>query len=567
MIEYLGRVDQQVKVRGYRIELGEIESVLRQQAGVGEAVVTMREDAGGEKRLVAYVVGDESGVRPNAQELKVGLRSRLPEYMVPSAVMVLEKLPLLTSGKVDRKILPAPVTETTAVTGEARTVVEEILSGIWSDVLGVKKVGTQQNFFDLGGHSLLATRVMARMRKVFERELPLQWLFEHPTIAGMATVIEGVLREQERASIPPLVKRSRRVAEQLSFAQERLWFIEQLEHNSSTYNIPVAVRLRGKLDIGAMESAFREIVRRHEVLRTVFQEEEGRAVAVVGEEVEQRLGVVDLSGLKKEERERMAEQYAGEEARRVFDLGQGPLMRVKLLRLGEEEHVALLTMHHIVSDGWSVGVLVRELGVLYRAYAAGERSPLAELEVQYGDYAVWQREWLKGEVLERQIAYWKKQLEGAAVLELPTDHPRSDMVLYAGSMEQRLFGRQLTDSVRELARSLNVTLFSVLLAGWNAVLHSYTGKTDIVVGTLIANRTRQEVESLIGMFMNTLVMRTNLAGNPSFRELISRTGRVTLGAQMNQEVPFETLVREMQPQRDSATPPLFQTLFVHQNTP
>ncbi|HEX8694997.1 MAG TPA: amino acid adenylation domain-containing protein, partial [Longimicrobium sp.] len=419
-LEYLGRLDAQVKVRGFRIELGEVEAALRRNPGVTDCVVLAREYAPGDRRLVAYVVG---GVETDA--LRAHLRQSLPEYMVPSAFVPLEALPLTPNGKLDRKALPAPELAPAEETYVApRTPAEEVLAGIWAEVLRLERVGVRDNFFELGGHSLLATRVVSRIRAVFAVELPLRALFEGPTIAEMAGRVEE-MRRAELPALPAVVPVERTGALPLSFAQERLWFLDRLEPGSSTYNIPVAWRLGGALDEAALERALGEIVRRHEALRTVFTEVDGSPVQVVAPFGGFALPVEDLSGLSEADREAAVEHRAAEEAGRPFDLSEGPLFRATLLRLGGEDHVLLLSMHHVVSDGWSMGVLFRELSALYGAYREGRESPLPELPVQYADYAVWQREQLAGEVLDRQLAYWKERLAGAPeLLELPTDHPR-----------------------------------------------------------------------------------------------------------------------------------------------
>ena len=406
-IECLGRLDEQVKIRGIRIELGEIETVLRRHAPVDECVVAVREDRPGEKRLVAYLVG-----QVHVQELRPQLRRVLPEYMVPSAFVVLDSLPLTPSGKLDRKALPAPEYAADADRYVApRTPVEEVLAGIWAEVLRLERVSAEENFFELGGHSLLATQLTSRIRAVFSVELPLRTLFEGPTVAELAGRVEELCRA-ELAVLPPVVPVERTGALPLSFAQERLWFLDRLEPGSTAYNIPVAWRLGGALDRAALERVLGEIVRRHESLRTVFAERDGAPVQMVMPFGGFVLPVEDLSALGEADLEAAVRRRAGEEARRAFDLTAGPLFRAALLRLGAEDYVLLLSMHHVVSDGWSMGIFFRELSALYAAYREGGESPLPDLAVQYADYAVWQREHLTGEVLERQLAYWKERLGG-----------------------------------------------------------------------------------------------------------------------------------------------------------
>ncbi|HTE18971.1 MAG TPA: condensation domain-containing protein, partial [Armatimonadota bacterium] len=422
-LEYLGRADAQVKVRGFRIELGEVEAALLSHESVRDCAVLAREDVGEGRRLVGYVVGQGE---VSVSELRAHLRTRLPEYMVPSAFVELEELPLTPNGKIDRRRL-ASVEVKAVGNGEdfiaPRTVVEEMMAGIWSGVLGVAAVGMGDNFFDLGGHSLLATQVISRVREALGLEVPLRELFISPTVATFAAAVEGRLRgaEAEGQQTPPLRAVRREGALPLSFAQQRLWFLDRLEPESAFYNIPLAVRLTGTLDVSALAQTFTEVVRRHESLRTAFRAEEGEPVQVIGEPYEITLEVEDLSGLDAAEREAEARRVLTEEGRRPFDLATGRLLRVRLLRLSEEEHVVSLVMHHIISDGWSVGVLVHEVAALYAAYSEERESPLPELEIQYADYAAWQREWLQGEALERELAYWREQLAGAPpVLELPT---------------------------------------------------------------------------------------------------------------------------------------------------
>ncbi|HEU4883295.1 MAG TPA: amino acid adenylation domain-containing protein, partial [Longimicrobium sp.] len=498
--------------------------------------------------------------------LREHARRSLPEYMVPSAVVVLERLPLTPNGKLDRKALPAPEVASAAKGYVApRTPTEEVLAGIWAEVLRVERVGVEQSFFELGGHSLLATRVVSRVRELFGVELPLRTLFEGPTVAELAVRVE----ETRRAGVPvlpPVVPVERTGALPLSFAQERLWFIDRLEPGGAVYNMSAALRLTGALDQAALERALGEIVRRHEALRTVFAEADGSPVQVVAAFGGFVLPVEDLSALGQADREAAVGQRAGEEAARPFDLAAGPLFRASLLRLGEEDHVLLLSMHHIVSDGWSMGVLRRELSALYAAYREGRESPLPALPVQYADYAVWQREQLAGEVLERQLAYWKERLTGAPeLLELPTDHPRPAVQTYRGASVSVELSPELLERLQALGRSEGATLYMTVLGAFQVLLGRYAGSADVVVGSPIAGRTRGEVEELIGFFVNTLVLRTDLSGDPSFRETLRRVREATLGAYEHQEVPFEKLVAELQPERSLSHSPLFQVMFMLQD--
>jgi amino acid adenylation domain-containing protein len=581
VLEFLGRADNQIKLRGFRIELGEIEASLAALAGVREAVVTVREDTPGDRRLVAYVVG-MAGDGLTADILRQGLRERLPDSMMPAAYVMLAALPLTPNGKVDRKALPAPERQSTEESYLApRTPVEEVLAGIWAELLGLERVGAGGNFFDLGGHSLLATRVASRLRGAFGVEMPLRDLFEAPTLADLATRVEAALRTGGDRLAPPLVPVPREGPLPLSFAQQRLWFIDQLEPGKAHYNIPVALRIDGPLNAGVLAQSLGEIVRRHEALRTVFAVqtaetaeavETGSPVQVIQPPSPFLLPVVDLSRLPESRREAAALTLAGEEAGRPFDLAHGPLLRGVLLRLasaGEQsDHVAALTMHHIVSDGWSMGILVRELTALYAAFAEGRPSPLPELPVQYADFAAWQGSWLRGEVLDSEISFWRQQLAGLPpLLSLPTDRVRPAVQSFRGASRPVRLPADLTRQAVALSRREGATLFMVLLAGFQTLLSRTSGQQDLAVGSPVAGRTRVETEGLIGFFVNTLVLRGALAGEPSFRELLGRVRETALAAHTHQDVPFEKLVQELSPERSLAQAPLFQVMLALQNTP
>ncbi|HIP96962.1 MAG TPA: non-ribosomal peptide synthetase, partial [Anaerolineae bacterium] len=571
-IEFLGRADYQVKVRGFRIELEEIEAILSQHPAVEQAVVLAQdaEREPGEKQLVAYVV-PEGETAPGIGELQGCLKEKLPAYMVPSTYVVLEALPLLPNGKVDRWALSAlegARLEQEAAYVAPRTPMEEVLATLWARTLSVERVGVHDDFFELGGHSLLATRLISRLRQTFQVEVPLQDLFESPTVAGLAERVEAALRAAEGLETPPIEPVSRDGEPPLSFAQQRLWFLDQLAPGNLFYNIPMAVRLTGELDVEALEQSLNEILRRHEVLRTTFRAKGGKPVQIIAPELPLLLLVEDLSHLPETEREAEAGRLVQKEARRPFDLSQGPLLRARLLKLGAEEHIAVVTMHHIISDGWSMEVFIRELAALYEAFSQGRPSPLPELPVQYADFACWQREWLQGEVLDRQLAYWKEQLGNRPLmLDLPTDRPRPAVQSWRGATERFALPTELSKKLRTLSREEGATLFMTLLAAFQTLLYRYTGQEDVSVGTAIANRNRAEIEGLIGFFVNTLVMRTNLSGEPSFREVLKRVREVALGAYTHQDLPFEMLVEALQPERDLSHAPLFQAAFALQNTP
>ncbi len=579
-IEFMGRSDHQVKVRGFRIELGEIEAVLSQYPAVREAIALVREDNPGDKRLVAYIVanselrGGHGDTDPTHSKfinhLRVFLKQKLPQYMMPSAFVLLEAMPLTPNGKIDRRSLRAPDTNTAEFESnftEPRTPDEQLIAEIWAEVLGLERVGIHDNFFELGGHSLLATQAISRLREAFQVEVPLRSLFESPTVA---TVTESLLqyRAEQKLKAPPIKRASRQGELPLSFAQQRLWFLDQLQPGNPAYNIPAAVRLKGALNVAVLEQTFQEIIKRHEALRTTFNSVEGRPAQVIISSFKFTLPIVNLRELSQAEREAEAMRLAAEEARQPFDLTKWPLLRVTLLHLDETEYLLLLTVHHIVADGWSMGVLVREVAALYEAFCSGKPSPLPELSVQYADYAVWQINWLQGEVLEAKLADWKQQLgQILPPLQLPAKQPRSAVSSERAEIQKFQLDRQVSEALSALSRQQNVTLFMTLLAALQTLLYRYTNQEDIVVGTDLANRTQVETEALIGFFVNILVLRTDMRGNPTFRQLLDRVREVTLKAYAHQDLPFDKLVEELRPDRSLSQTPLFQVLFVMQNAP
>jgi amino acid adenylation domain-containing protein len=565
-LEFVGRYDQQVKVRGFRVELGEIEATLTAHPGVRAAVVTACEDAPGGRCLLAYVTAKAAGrERPAEGELRDFLKARLPDYMLPAAFVWLDSLPLTPRGKVDRRALPAPAPAAREQPYVApRAHVEELLANIWSAVLGVEQVGRHDDFFALGGHSLLATRLISRVRESFRIELPLRSLFDAPTVAGLAERVEKLLRAGLRQDAPQLRPTAHAAPPPLSFAQQRLWVLDQFDPGLPAYNIPAALRIAGALDVAALAKSLNEIVRRHEALRTSFRLVDGRPVQIIAAAQVVTLGTADLSELPEREREAEVRRLAAEAAWRRFDLARGPLLRASLLRLGQDRHVLLVTMHHIVADGWSLELFFRELSALYKSFSGGGPA-LPDPPVQYADYATWQREWLQGETLDEQFAYWQRQLADApAALNMPTDHQRPPIQTFRGGQQFITLPGKLTAVLRALSRAERTTLFMTLLAGFKALLHRYTGATDVLVGTPVANRGRVEIENVIGFFVNTLVLRTSLAGDPSFRESLSRVRKVSLEAYAHQDVPFEKLVEELQPVRNLSLSPFFQVLFTFQ---
>jgi amino acid adenylation domain-containing protein len=567
-LEFLGRADEQVKLRGFRIEPGEIEAVLADHPTVLQAVVIVRDDMPGGSQLVAYAV-PAAGASPRSAELRAHLQGKLPDYMVPAAVVVLPELPRTAGGKIDRRALPLPdfSGDASRALAAPRTLVEEMLAEIWKDLLQIARLGIHDNFFELGGHSLLATQLASRVRDGFRREISLRSVFEKPTIAGLAEWLASTSGEGY-VEPPPLEPVPRDGELALSFGQQRLWFIDQLDPGSSAYNIFSALRLDGDLDLGVLGRTFSEVVRRHEVLRTTFQSVEGRPRQVIGAPWAVPLPVVDLEALPEDRREPEAMRLLAVEESWRFALDRGPLLRVTLLRLAPQAHLACVNMHHIVSDGWSSGVLILEVATLYLSFAEGRPSPLPDLPVQYADFAAWQRRWLQGEVLERQLAFWRERLSGAAeVLALPTDHPRPSLPSNSGAVRTRSLAPGLAADLAAFSRRHDATLFMTLLAAWQIQLHLASGQPDILLGTPIANRTRTEIEGLIGFFINTLVMRADLAAELTFSDVLRQARERSLAAHAHQDLPFEKLVDELGIERQLGHTPLFQVLFALQNLP
>jgi amino acid adenylation domain-containing protein len=566
-IEFLGRLDHQVKIRGFRIELGEIEAVLGQHPAVKECAVIARQAGAGDPLLAAYVVPHDA--KPSSEELRTLLQAQLPEYMVPAAFVFLTALPLTSNGKIDTRALPAPEfsAEGVAAYVAPRNPMEERLCAIWAEVLRLPRVGIRDNFFVCGGHSLLATQVVSRVRQATAVELPLRFLFISPTVEELASRIETI-RAERAVELAPIPRVPRGQPLPLSFAQQRLWFLDQLDPNSALYNAPWAIRAKGVMRVDALRHALNEIVRHHEIFRTTFNTVGGTPFQVIAPEVQFDLPLIDLGSVPTEDQEAEVQRLVIEDASRPFDLKTGPVFRAHLLRLNAEDHALLLNSHHIVNDGWSIWRFLKELGDAYQAYCEGRPCPLGELPIQYADYASWQRNWMEGEVLERQLAFWKKHLEGAPdTLELPTDRPRPAALSYRGAVERVLFPKSLAEKLTALSRAEDATLYMTLLAAYQTLLFRYTGQEDIVVGSPIANRNRSDIEELIGFFVNTMVMRTDVSGNPTFRELLHRVRDFSLGAYTNQDVPFEKLVEVLRPDRLLGRVPLFQVWFALQNAP
>ena len=564
VVDYLGRVDHQVKIRGFRIELGEIEARLREQASVGETVVVAQEGPTG-KQLVAYVVpldptllGDAVAQSNGRETLRRALKTRLPDYMVPTHLMFLERMPLTPNGKLDRKGLPLPdVSQMQQVYVAPESELEQQVAAIWAQILGVERVGLADHFFESGGHSLLAMQVISRLRQLLGREVPLRTMFEQPRLQGF---VETLCNSHEsQASVLQILPVSRQQPLALSYAQERQWFLWQLDPHSAAYHVPSTLRLRGWLDHAALQRSFDSLVARHESLRTQVHQDEGQAFQIIREN-----GTVAI--LHEQVNEADMQRRVETEIAQPFDLQQGPLLRVTLLRLAEDDHVLVLVQHHIVSDGWSMQVMVDELVQLYAAYSQGQDLQLPALPIQYADYAQWQRDWMTGGERDRQMGYWQALLGGEpSVLELPLDRPRPSVQSFRGASLEIKLAPALVEGLKALAQREDVTLFIVLLASFQALLHRYSGQQDIRVGVPIANRNRVETERLVGFFVNTQVLKGDFDAQLTVTQLLQQAKHRALDAQSHQDLPFEQLVEALQPERSLSRNPLFQVLFNHQS--
>ncbi|MBD2435731.1 non-ribosomal peptide synthetase [Nostoc sp. FACHB-110] len=564
-IEFLGRIDYQVKIRGFRVELGEIEARLLQHPAVQQTVVIAREDVPGDKRLVGYVVTNSESA-PSQNQLRSFLQSQLPDYMLPSAFVFLDSLPLNPNGKIDRRALPAPDIASLSLETNfvpPRTTTEEVLAAIWSKVLRIEKIGIYNNFFELGGHSLLATQVISRVRQTWGVEIPLQSLFAHPTIAQFAQIIEQQQTPEFKLHSQLIAQLANRELIPLSFAQQRIWFLEQLEPNSAAYIITDTQRLQGQLNIDVLQKSLDAVVVEHEALRTTFiAAADGSPVQVINLPRPVELKIIDLRSPQLTEPWPQAQQILNQEAQRPFNLTSDLMLRATLIQIAAEEYILMLAMHHIASDGWSIGILWQHLAAAYAAFLHNEPNPLPKLPIQYADFAVWQHQWLSGARLETQLNYWKNQLAGATtILELPTDKPRPPVQTYRGASQTLMLPPSLGASLNTVSRQQGVTLFMTLLAAFGTLLHRYTGQADILIGTPIAGRNQAEIEQLIGFFINTVVLRTNFANNPSFVSLLAQVRETALAAYTHQDTPFEKIVEALQLERDTSRNPLFQVWF------
>lgn len=561
-IEYVGRRDEQIKLRGFRIELGEIEAALAAYEGIREQVVIVREDQPGDRRLTAYIVTDS---QINVAELRQYLQEKLPSYMVPAAFVELPSLPLTANGKLDRRALPAPEQSDTDDSYTApRNAFEEEVIRIWSEVLLIDRISAHDNFFDLGGHSLLAIQLVSKLRESFKVEISLRTLFEQATPAQLSMALQSALRSDEPAVPATAITRvSRDQSLPLSFAQQRLWFLDQLQPNSPAYNMPLAFRLDGALDLQAFEQSLNAVVARHEILRTCFPMQRGKAVQVINEQSEVKIETTDLSHLSEAERSAQSRATIKTEAETPFNLSTGPLLRARIIKLHEEEHVLLFTMHHIVADGWSLGVLMREL----RHFYAGS-SNLPELAVQYADYAAWQRERMQGEAFEREMDFWRDELKGSPdVLELTAAHGPRRGQNNRGATERMSLSEEMTKEIKQASRREGVTLFMYLLTAFYVLLHYYSKREDLAVGVDVANRNQSGTEGLIGLFVNQVVMRADLSGSPNFQDLLARVSAMTLRVYAHQDFPFDKLVDGLKLERQLGRNPLFQVMFGLQNLP
>jgi amino acid adenylation domain-containing protein len=558
-LEFIGRLDQQVKVRGYRIELGEIEAVLQAHEGVRACAVIVREDQPAEKRVVAYVIKN-GAVR--AEAFREFLKERLPEYMVPSAFVEMEQLPLTPNGKVDRKALPAPKREWDDRRGYTgpRNGEEEILCGLFAEVLNRDRVGVHDDFFAIGGHSLLATRLISRIRATLGIDVALRSVFESPTIAKLASQLQddgGARKAQISLRRHPKAEHA-----PLSYSQRRLWFINELQGSSAEYNMPEALRLRGRLDVDALRRAVQTIVDRHESLRTHFAEERGEPVQIIAPDLTFEIPIKDLSRLSEAEQQRHVMESVNQEWREPFDLAHGPVLRLKLLKLAEENHILLQTFHHIVSDGWSLGIFMREFRELYEAYSQGRENPLPDLLLQFTDFALWQMQ-DANEGLDEDLRFWQEHLaEIPEELEIPKDRPRPPVQTYAADACGITLPQEKVAALKRCGRS---TLYMTLLTAFAVQMHRYSGQDDIVVGSPIANRQDERLEGLIGFFANMLVMRVEVNPNASFGELLEEVRDLALETYRHQHIPFERLVEVLPLRRSLNRTPIFQVVFALQN--
>ncbi|MEO7768443.1 MAG: amino acid adenylation domain-containing protein, partial [Ferruginibacter sp.] len=548
-IEYLGRIDDQVKIRGYRIEPAEIEAVLLQSGLVSQSVVIARENKEGDKRLIGYIIPQADFSKAAMLEY---LHSRLPEYMVPDVWVELDALPLTPNGKVDKKALPeAGESELLHLEYVApRNDTERAMAVIWQELLDLEKVGIHDDFFELGGHSLLAIRLISAIRRKLEVELTINYIFEYTTIAGLAGHLEA---QHQQALLPPVeIIDPRPTNIPLSFSQERLWFIDQLE-GSIQYHIPAVLRLNGNINKRGLASSIQHIINRHEVLRTVYKEQDGQAYQYVKDKDGWNLSITDNS-INKLGSEALKE-YVQQLINKPFDLSKDHMVRAELITLNELDHILVVTQHHIASDGWSLSILVKEIAELYNSFLEERQTNLPPLTIQYADYAIWQRKYLQGEVLNTKIDFWKKKLEGVTPLLLLTDRSRPTVQSNKGASANFLIEKELSENLLLLSQQQGATLFMTVLAAFKVLLYRYTGQQDICVGTSVANRNQQEIEGVIGFFVNILALRSEVNSQASFLELLKDVKATTMEAYSHQEAPFEKVVDAVVKERDLSRNP------------
>ena len=564
-IEFIGRIDEQIKIRGYRVELLEIEKSLREIPGIFDATVVARHlDSG--THLVGYLVTDGSTV--NHEFIRGKLSKTLPGYMVPSIFVSLDRIPKTPSGKTDRRSLPEPdFSELHTEHQGPRNQIEEVLVNIWEAILGRKGIGVFDNFFETGGHSLSATQLVSRIRDTFEIELPLKEIFSNPSVSALAVVIKNLKVSGDFTQLPPLVSQQRTEEIPLSFSQQRLWFLDQLSPGNLFYNIPIVLHLKGSINLSILTNCINQIVKRHEVLRTTYGTKNGKPVQIIQQSMVVDIPVVEFLNADRSLDQATLDDLIRSEINNPFDLSNGPLLRAKVIKTRESEYIFICTMHHIITDAWSVAIMVKELVQFYQEFLSTNNesdahSTVPDLPIQYADYAIWQRDWLSGEELTNQLNFWTQQLQGMPrILDLPTDHPRPAMQSSNGGTIFFEFPLDLSEKIKKLSRDSGATLYITLLAGFQALLNRYCSQDDILVGTPVANRNHSEIENLIGFFVNTLVIRAKFSNGLSFREHLRRVRRTALDAYSHQDLPFELLVETLQPQRDLSHTPIFQAAF------
>jgi len=558
-LQTLKNLLEKPELLGFRIDLGKIESALDQLDSIRKSIVLEREDEPYHKRLVAYLVPHDSKTRPSTSDLMVYLKNNLHDYMIPTLFVFLNKLPLTSSGKVDYKALPAPdISELIKKYVAPSTEEEKKLAKIWSDILHIDHIGIEDHFFELGGQSLLATQVISRIRSEIGVQVSLREFFEKPILAELARLIEAMEQSALDHTIP-IVPRDTPLP--LSFPQQRYWITNQLEPESSAYNLSNGMRLKGDLNLEALNAAVKGLIQRQESLRTTFIKEEGVGFQKIASHLEIEIPMTDLSDLEREEQSKQTNIWIKEQIHRLFNLSQGPLIRIQLLKLAPQEHILLFTFHHIISDIWSARIIGQELSTFYNAFINQEEVKLPELSIQYADFAVWQREYFKkgGEAFERQWNYWSKKLEGVPLLPtLPTDYPRPLVQSHKGAMLQLTLPQELTQQLRQLAKRKQVTLFTVLLSSFFVFLSRYSEQKDILVNSIVANRNQKEIEGIVGSFANILVLRADLSKDPSFEDFLEQVHEMTLDAHDHQDFPFEKLVEELKQKRSLSYNPLRQ---------